>query len=170
VPPAPYFTQRFSPFAPPTAVAFHAWPCRAATPRSLSPIRVTVHVRNRSLSVYRAAAGNVTFPPGLGRRRPGMLCPFSGSRRRYSGDRHGRKPDPPIFAPFYAVALPPVEGTLHSPRTARRSVLRATREHGHRRASEPMTKGSTEQQHGTENRRPNYAAAAGCPLTPTRLF
>jgi hypothetical protein len=82
--------------------------------------------------------------------------------------RDGRKPDPPICTPFYAIALPPVEGTLHTPRIARRSVLRATRERRHRRASEPVTKGSTEQQLGSENRRPNYAVAVDCPFTPTQ--
>ena len=78
----------------------------------------------------------------------------------------GRKPDPPICTPFYAIALPPVEITSHAPQIARRSVLRATREHGHRRASEPVTKGSTEQQHGSKNRRPNYAVAAACTSLP----
>jgi hypothetical protein len=93
--------------------------------------------------------------------------PLSGRLTLPGNGEDGRKPDPPICTPFYAIALPPVEGTLHTPRIARRSVLRATREHGHRRASEPVTKGSTEQQHGSENRRPNYAVAA-CPLRHTR--
>ena len=33
-----------------------------------------------------------------------------------------------------------------------------------------MTKGSTEQQHGSENRRPNYAVAAGCPRHSHSIF
>ena len=96
--------------------------------------------------------------------------PLSGRLTLPGNGEDGRKPDPPICTPFYAIALPPVEITSHAPQIARRSVLRATREHGHRRASEPVTKGSTEQQHGSENRRPNYAVAAACPLTPTRSF
>jgi hypothetical protein len=103
-----------------------------------------------------------------GRAHLPTACPLTRSDLQCLSALDGRKADPPICTPFYAIALPPVEGTLHTPRIARRSVLRATREHGHRRASEPVTKGSTEQPHGSENRRPNYAVAAGCPLTPTR--
>jgi hypothetical protein len=92
--------------------------------------------------------------------------PLSGRLTLPGNGEDGRKPDPRICTPFYAIALPPVEGTLHTPRIARRSVLRGTREHGHRRASEPVTKGSTEQQHGGENRRPNYAVAPVAPSLP----